>query len=187
MIAYISSSSSASSPASCHSEGSENSFQSASSSVPSSPNSTHSDSNGNPKNGDLSSIEGILKNDRIDCSMKTSKSSAPGVTKSHSGVTSELSSFWQLMPRIAGGAYFITCSFGGDHFISGYTFHPLLGNYISVIFQKSVMTLIKSYSLGPVLIDSLWWGGVSARVSSRAPSYLLWLSFFCTPPAESGF
>ena len=92
VIAYISSSSSASSPASCHSEGSENSFQSASSSVPSSPNSTHSDSNGNPKNGDLSSIEGILKNDRIDCSMKTSKSSAPGVTKSHSGVTSELSS-----------------------------------------------------------------------------------------------
>ncbi|XP_070220424.1 nuclear receptor subfamily 1 group D member 2 [Bos mutus] len=87
VIAYISSSSSASSPASCHSEGSENSFQSASSSVPSSPNSTHSDSNGNPKNGDLSSIEGILKNDRIDCSMKTSKSSAPGVTKSHSGVT----------------------------------------------------------------------------------------------------
>lgn len=93
VIAYISSSSSASSPASCHSEGSESSFQSASSSVPSSPNSTHSDSNGNPKNGDLSSIEGILKNDRIDCSMKTSKSSAPGVTKSHSGVTSEWSSF----------------------------------------------------------------------------------------------
>ncbi|KAJ8789700.1 hypothetical protein J1605_004834 [Eschrichtius robustus] len=68
-------------------EGSENSFQSSSSSVPSSPTSTNSDNNGNPKNGDLSNIEGILKNDRIDCSMKTSKSSAPGMTKSHSAVT----------------------------------------------------------------------------------------------------
>nr|AAH45613.1 Nuclear receptor subfamily 1, group D, member 2 [Homo sapiens] len=87
VIAYISSSSSASSHASCHSEGSENSFQSSSSSVPSSPNSSNSDTNGNPKNGDLANIEGILKNDRIDCSMKTSKSSAPGMTKSHSGVT----------------------------------------------------------------------------------------------------
>uniref|UniRef100_A0A8D2JG51 Nuclear receptor domain-containing protein n=1 Tax=Sciurus vulgaris TaxID=55149 RepID=A0A8D2JG51_SCIVU len=87
VIAYISSSSSASSPASCHSEGSENSFQSSFSSVPSSPNSSNSDTNGNPKNGDLSNIEGILKNDQIDCSIKTSKSSAPGMTKSHSGVT----------------------------------------------------------------------------------------------------
>lgn len=91
MIAYISSSSSASSPASCHSEGSDNSFQSSFSSVPSSPNSSNSDNNGNPKSGDLSSIEGILKNDRLDCSMKTSKSSAPGMTKSHSGVTSKFS------------------------------------------------------------------------------------------------
>lgn len=87
VIAYISSSSSASSPASCHSEGSDNSFQSSFSSVPSSPNSSNCDNNGNPKSGDLSSIEGILKNDRLDCSMKTSKSSAPGMTKSHSGVT----------------------------------------------------------------------------------------------------
>ncbi|KAM9601205.1 nuclear receptor subfamily 1 group D member 2 isoform 2-T2 [Trichechus inunguis] len=84
VIAYISSSSSASSPASCHSDGSENSFQS-SSSVPSSPN--NPDNNGNPKNGDLANIEGILKNDRIDCSVKTSKLSVPGMTKSHSGVT----------------------------------------------------------------------------------------------------
>lgn len=95
VIAYISSSSSASSPASCHSEGSENSFQS-SSSVPSSPNSSNSDNNGNPKNGDLSNIEGILKNDRLDCSMKTSKSSAPGMTKNHSGVTSKLLSFLKV-------------------------------------------------------------------------------------------
>lgn len=87
VIAYISSSSSASSPASCHSEGSENSFQSSSSSVPSSPTSSNSDINGNHKNGDLSNIEGILKNDRVDCSLKASKSSAPGMTKSHSGVT----------------------------------------------------------------------------------------------------
>ncbi|CAK6435695.1 unnamed protein product [Pipistrellus nathusii] len=87
VIAYISSSSSASSPASCHSEGSDNSFQSSFSSVPSSPNSSNCDNNGNPKSGDLSTIEGILKNDRLDCSMKTSKSSAPGMTKSHSGVT----------------------------------------------------------------------------------------------------
>ncbi|XP_075403275.1 nuclear receptor subfamily 1 group D member 2 [Tenrec ecaudatus] len=85
VIAYISSSSSASSPASCHSEGSENSFQS--SSVPSSPNSSTLDNNGNPKNGELSNIEGLLKSDRIDCSMKTSKSSVPGMTKNHSGVT----------------------------------------------------------------------------------------------------
>ncbi|KAG8516220.1 Nuclear receptor subfamily 1 group D member 2 [Galemys pyrenaicus] len=71
------------------SEGSENSFQSSSSSssVPSSPNSSNCDNNGNPKNGDVSNIEGILKNDRIDCSMKTSKSSASGMNKSHSGVT----------------------------------------------------------------------------------------------------
>ncbi|XP_036287496.1 nuclear receptor subfamily 1 group D member 2 isoform X2 [Pipistrellus kuhlii] len=87
VIAYISSSSSASSPASCHSEGSDNSFQSSFSSVPSSPNSSNCDNNGNPKSGDLSSIEGILKNDRLDCSMKTSKSSTPGMTKSHSGMT----------------------------------------------------------------------------------------------------
>lgn len=86
VIAYISSSSSASSPASCHSEGSENSFQS-SSSVPSSPNSSNSDTNGNPKHGELPSIEGVLKTDRVDCSMKASKSSAPGIAKSHSGVT----------------------------------------------------------------------------------------------------
>lgn len=90
VIAYISSSSSASSPASCHSEGSENSFQSSSSSAPSSPNSSNSDSNGNPQNGDLSNIEGILKNDRVDCSVKTNKSSVPGMMKSHSGVTSKL-------------------------------------------------------------------------------------------------
>ncbi|XP_006883409.1 PREDICTED: nuclear receptor subfamily 1 group D member 2 [Elephantulus edwardii] len=86
VIAYISSSSSASSPASCHSEGSDSSFQS-SSSVPSSPNSSNSDNNGNPKIAELASIEGILKNDRLDCSVKTSKSSVPGVTKSHSGMT----------------------------------------------------------------------------------------------------
>ncbi|EHB07863.1 Nuclear receptor subfamily 1 group D member 2 [Heterocephalus glaber] len=49
--------------------------------------SSNSDVNGNHKNGDLSNIEGILKNDRVDCSMKTSKSSAPGMIKSHSGVT----------------------------------------------------------------------------------------------------
>ncbi|KAK2497221.1 hypothetical protein MC885_016519 [Smutsia gigantea] len=90
VIAYISSSSSASSPASCHSEGSENSFQSSSSSVPSSPNSSNSDSNGNPQNSDLSNIEGILKNDRVDCSVKTNKSSVPGMTKSHSGVTTKI-------------------------------------------------------------------------------------------------
>lgn len=90
VIAYISSSSSASSPASCHSDGSENSFQS-SSSVPSSPTSSNSDNSGNLKNGELSNIEGILKNDRIDCSLKTSKPSAPGMTKNHSGVTRFLS------------------------------------------------------------------------------------------------
>ncbi|VTJ89758.1 Hypothetical predicted protein, partial [Marmota monax] len=62
VIAYISSSSLASSPASSHG----------------SPNSSNSDTNGNPKNGDLSNIEGILQNDQIDCSMKTSKLSASG-------------------------------------------------------------------------------------------------------------
>uniref|UniRef100_A0A8C5KH72 Nuclear receptor subfamily 1, group D, member 2 n=2 Tax=Jaculus jaculus TaxID=51337 RepID=A0A8C5KH72_JACJA len=86
VIAYISSSSSASSPASCHSEGSESSFQS-SSSVPSSPTSSNSDANGNPKNGDQSSIESILKSDRGDCPVKSSKPSVPGMTKSHSGLT----------------------------------------------------------------------------------------------------
>uniref|UniRef100_A0A8C6GKT6 Nuclear receptor subfamily 1, group D, member 2 n=1 Tax=Mus spicilegus TaxID=10103 RepID=A0A8C6GKT6_MUSSI len=87
VIAYISSSSSASSPASCHSEGSENSFQSSSSSVPSSPNSSNCDANGNPKNTDISSIDGVLKSDRTDCPVKTGKTSAPGMTKSHSGMT----------------------------------------------------------------------------------------------------
>jgi nuclear receptor subfamily 1 group D protein 2 len=89
VIAYISSSSSASSPASCHSEGSENSFQSSSSSVPSSPNSSNCDANGNPKNADISSIDGVLKSDRTDCPVKTGKTSAPGMTKSHSGMTSK--------------------------------------------------------------------------------------------------
>ena len=81
------------------------------------------------------------------------------------------------MPLIAGGAHFITCSFGGDHFISGYTFHPLLGNYSSVVIQRSVMTLIKSYSPGPVLVGSLWWGGLSACFLSGAllPSTLVFL------------
>uniref|UniRef100_A0A8C6RXB0 Nuclear receptor subfamily 1, group D, member 2 n=1 Tax=Nannospalax galili TaxID=1026970 RepID=A0A8C6RXB0_NANGA len=87
VIAYISSSSSASSPASCHSEGSENSFQSSSSSVPSSPNSSNSDTNGNPKNSDPSSIEGILKSDRIEGPVKTGKPGALGTTRSHSGMT----------------------------------------------------------------------------------------------------
>ncbi|EDL94084.1 nuclear receptor subfamily 1, group D, member 2, isoform CRA_a [Rattus norvegicus] len=87
VIAYISSSSSASSPASCHSEGSENSFQSSSSSVPSSPNSSNCDANGNPKNTDVSSIDGVLKSDRTDCPVKTGKPGAPGMTKSHSGMT----------------------------------------------------------------------------------------------------
>lgn len=87
MIAYISSSSSASSPASCHSEGSENSFQSSSSSVPSSPNSSNCDANGNSKNTDICSIDGVLKSDCTDCPVKTGKPSAPGMTKSHSGMT----------------------------------------------------------------------------------------------------
>lgn len=89
MIAYISSSSSASSPASCHSEGSENSFQSSSSSVPSSPNSSNSDANGNLKNSDLSGIDSVLKSDHTDCPVKTGKPGAPGMTKSHSGMTSK--------------------------------------------------------------------------------------------------
>lgn len=122
MIAYISSSSSASSPASCHSEGSENSFQS--SSVPSSPASTNADNNGNPKNGHLSNTEGILKDDRIDCSMKTSKSSAPGMTKSHSSVTSELLSFLKVCATNCRWGLFYQLLIWGTILFGGIIFTP---------------------------------------------------------------
>ncbi|XP_075778166.1 nuclear receptor subfamily 1 group D member 2 isoform X1 [Pelodiscus sinensis] len=84
VIAYISSSS-ASSPASCHSESSESSFQSSSSPVPSSPNSSSSESSYNSRSSEGS--DGASKNDRMDSAVKTSRSSAAGLTKGHGGLT----------------------------------------------------------------------------------------------------
>lgn len=86
VIAYISSSSSASSPASCHSESSESSFQSSSSPVPSSPNSSTSESSCNSRSSEGS--DGAPKNDQLDDAVKTSRSSAAGLTKGHGGLTS---------------------------------------------------------------------------------------------------
>ncbi|XP_009286885.1 PREDICTED: nuclear receptor subfamily 1 group D member 2 [Aptenodytes forsteri] len=85
VIAYISSSSSASSPASCHSESSDSGFQSSSSPVPSSPNSSSSESGCNGRSSEGS--DGALKSDRLEETIKTNQSSVAGLTKGHNGVT----------------------------------------------------------------------------------------------------
>ncbi|KAH0627326.1 hypothetical protein JD844_002895 [Phrynosoma platyrhinos] len=89
VIAYISSSSSASSPASCHSEGSESSFQSSSSPVPTSPNSSSSEGSCNIKSREGS--DEATKGDQLDGRIKANQSSVTGLTKGHSGLTSTYS------------------------------------------------------------------------------------------------
>ncbi|XP_061441627.1 nuclear receptor subfamily 1 group D member 2 isoform X2 [Rhineura floridana] len=84
VIAYISSSSSASSPASCHSEGSESSFQS-SSPIPPSPNSSSSEGSCSSKSREDS--DGVSKNDQSDDHVKASQPSVTGLTKGHGGLT----------------------------------------------------------------------------------------------------
>lgn len=86
VIAYISSSSSASSPASCHSESSDSGFQSSSSPVPSPPNSSSSESGCNGRSTEGS--DGAPKSDRLEETIKTNQSSVAGLTKGHNGVTS---------------------------------------------------------------------------------------------------
>lgn len=86
VIAYISSSSSASSPASCHSESSDSGFQSSSSPVPSSPNSSSSEGGCNSRSSEGS--DGAPKSDRLEETIKTNQSSVAGLTKGHNGVTS---------------------------------------------------------------------------------------------------
>lgn len=86
VIAYISSSSSASSPAPCHSESSDSGFQSSSSPVPSSPNSSSSESGCNGRGSEGS--DGAPKSDRLEETIKTNQSSVAGLTKGHNGVTS---------------------------------------------------------------------------------------------------
>lgn len=86
VIAYISSSSSASSPASCHSESSDSGFQSSSSPVPSSPNSSSSESGCNGRSSE--GCDGAPKSDRLEETLKTNQSSVAGLTKGHNGVTS---------------------------------------------------------------------------------------------------
>lgn len=86
VIAYISSSSSASSPASCHSESSDSGFQSSSSPVPSSPNSSSSESSCNGRSSEGS--DGAPKSDRLEEAVKPSQSGVAGLTKGHNGVTS---------------------------------------------------------------------------------------------------
>ncbi|XP_019364304.1 PREDICTED: nuclear receptor subfamily 1 group D member 2 isoform X1 [Gavialis gangeticus] len=85
VIAYISSSSSASSPASCHSESSDSGFQSSSSPVPSSPNSSSSESSCNSRSSESS--DSSPKNDRLDDAIKTNQSNVAGLTKGRSSVT----------------------------------------------------------------------------------------------------
>ncbi|OXB77754.1 UNVERIFIED_CONTAM: hypothetical protein H355_013142 [Colinus virginianus] len=85
VIAYISSSSSASSPASCHSESSDSGFQSSSSPVPSSPNSSSSESGCNGRSSEGS--DGAPKSDRLEEAVKPSQSGVAGLTKGHNGVT----------------------------------------------------------------------------------------------------
>ncbi|XP_075683316.1 nuclear receptor subfamily 1 group D member 2 isoform X2 [Rhinoderma darwinii] len=101
VIAYISSSSSASSPSSCHSESSNSSFQSSSSSLPSSPSSSASEGssrgsigNGTSRSdlpsGTLTTIEESQKNQHVDTlCIKTTYSSAAILTKGHGGVTTK--------------------------------------------------------------------------------------------------
>ncbi|XP_006005300.1 nuclear receptor subfamily 1 group D member 2b isoform X1 [Latimeria chalumnae] len=90
VIAYISSSS-ASSPVSCHSESSDGSYQSSSPPGPSSPSSSLGNSYSGSKNNllidsSLSSSEGIHSNGDLDPRAKSNRSvSTPG-TKSHSGI-----------------------------------------------------------------------------------------------------
>uniref|UniRef100_A0A8C8S3R7 Nuclear receptor subfamily 1 group D member 2 n=1 Tax=Pelusios castaneus TaxID=367368 RepID=A0A8C8S3R7_9SAUR len=81
VIAYISSSSSASSPASCHSESSESSFHSSSSPVPSSPNSSASESSCNSRSSEGSGS--APRSNDLDDAAKTSRSSVGGLTKGH--------------------------------------------------------------------------------------------------------
>lgn len=90
VIAYISSSSSASSPASCHSESSDSGFQSSSSPVPSSPSSSSSESSCNSRSSESS--DSSPKNDQLDDAIKTNQSKVAGLTKGHSSVTSMFSS-----------------------------------------------------------------------------------------------
>ncbi|KAJ6666545.1 hypothetical protein lerEdw1_020268 [Lerista edwardsae] len=82
VIAYASSSSSASSPASCHSEGSENSFQYCSSPSPSSSSSEGSCNSRNKEGSD-----GTPKCDQLDNHTKSRQSSVALLTKGHSGLT----------------------------------------------------------------------------------------------------
>ncbi|XP_053265946.1 nuclear receptor subfamily 1 group D member 2 isoform X1 [Podarcis raffonei] len=84
VIAYISSSSSASSPASCHSEGSESSFLS-SSPVPQSPNSSSSDGSSSGKSKEGS--DGVPKNEQLDDRVKASQPSVTALAKGHGGLT----------------------------------------------------------------------------------------------------
>lgn len=93
VIAYISSSSSASSPASCHSESSDSGFQSSSSPVPSSPNSSSSESSCNGRSSEGS--DGAPKSDRLEETVKPSQSGVAGLTKGHNGVTSMFGASWR--------------------------------------------------------------------------------------------
>ncbi|XP_034259938.1 nuclear receptor subfamily 1 group D member 2 isoform X2 [Pantherophis guttatus] len=84
VIAYISSSSSASSPASCHSEGSDNSFQSSSSPVSSSPNSSSSERSCSSKSKKHS--DGRPNSDQFENHNKGNQLSGASVAKSHNGI-----------------------------------------------------------------------------------------------------
>lgn len=86
VITYISSSSSASSPASCHSEGSENSFQSSSSPVPQSPSSSSSE--GSCYSRTREDSVGARKSNQLD-DHKKNQSHFTGLTKSHGTLKSE--------------------------------------------------------------------------------------------------
>ncbi|CAH2282785.1 nuclear receptor subfamily 1 group D member 2 [Pelobates cultripes] len=101
VIAYIRSSSSASSPSSCHSESSNSSFQS--SSLPSSPSSSSSEGssrgssgNGSKRKSDLSnggiqsSLEETRRNQQVDTlCITTTYTSVPTQTKTHGGPSSK--------------------------------------------------------------------------------------------------
>lgn len=82
VIAYASSSSSASSPASCHSEGSDNSFHYCSSPSPSS-----SSSDGSCNSRSKAGSDGTPKYDQLEEHNKSSQSNVALLTKGHSGLT----------------------------------------------------------------------------------------------------
>ncbi|XP_030062576.1 nuclear receptor subfamily 1 group D member 2-like [Microcaecilia unicolor] len=97
VIAYISSSSSVSSPASCHSESSNGSFHSSSSPLPSSPSSCSSQNSDSAGESSLSTGA----RHQLDSSVPTGKSSATTLARGHGGPATKFSGM-MLLCKVCG-------------------------------------------------------------------------------------